>query len=202
MTEQQSGIPSQADHDEQHPPPSSETPLPRQPESPIQAFLRGIFFGPYELRAGWRLCIFILLLVFLFVILTVIGEILAPVSPAPQAELKISAVEVALGVLTFGSVLAAAATMSKLERRPMRAYGLPARGAFGGRFWLGMIWGFSALTVLLLVMHFLGGFNFGHPVLHGREILVYGVLWLLSFIATGFFEEYLVRGYPQFTLTT
>jgi membrane protease YdiL (CAAX protease family) len=42
---------------------------------------------------------------------------------------------------------------------------------------------------------------FGGPELPTSALLRFGVVWALIFILTGIFEEFAVRGYPQFTLT-
>ena len=42
---------------------------------------------------------------------------------------------------------------------------------------------------------------FGGPELPTSALLRFGVVWALVFILTGIFEEFAVRGYPQFTLT-
>jgi membrane protease YdiL (CAAX protease family) len=53
----------------------------------------------------------------------------------------------------------------------------------------------------LLVLRGLGVLDFGGPELPTSALLRFGVLWTLVFILTGIFEEFAVRGYPQFTLT-
>jgi membrane protease YdiL (CAAX protease family) len=47
--------------------------------------------------------------------------------------------------------------------------------------------------------HF-GGYSFGPLALHGNEILKWGLIHLVLFIFVGFFEEFLFRGYTQYTL--
>lgn len=38
-------------------------------------------------------------------------------------------------------------------------------------------------------------------LLFGNDIVRYGAIWLLGFVLVGLFEEYLTRGYVQYTLT-
>ena len=104
--------------------------------------------------------------------------------------------------LLFVSVFAAAAFMGKVERRSFADYALPLRGAFGRRFWEGVVWGLAALSALVLVMWLGHGFGVNRIMLGGREIFSYGGLWALAFLAVAFFEEFLMRGYALFTLTT
>jgi membrane protease YdiL (CAAX protease family) len=84
----------------------------------------------------------------------------------------------------------------------MRSYGLPLQGAFGTNFWIGLLWGFGALSLLLLAMYGARDFSIGATTLSTSAALKFGALWAIAFLLVGFSEEYLFRGYPQFTLTT
>src|ERR1051326_9171685 len=92
--------------------------------------------------------------------------------------------------------------MSAIERRSFSDYALPSRGIFGSQFWQGVLWGFSALTVLLLLMTFAHGFSFGDLALRGPELIHYAWFWAAAFLAIAFVEEFLFRGYALFTLNT
>jgi membrane protease YdiL (CAAX protease family) len=91
--------------------------------------------------------------------------------------------------------------MSRIEKRPFSVYGLPPRAAFGKLFWTGSVWGLLAITLLLSMMRGFHGFYFGHIALHGIRILKFAAFWGLFFLVVGLFEEFLLRGYTQFTLT-
>jgi membrane protease YdiL (CAAX protease family) len=58
-----------------------------------------------------------------------------------------------------------------------------------------------AVTCLMLLISASGGFSFGGLALRGKSLVGYGVAWAIVFLMVGFFEEYLFRGYAQFTLT-
>jgi membrane protease YdiL (CAAX protease family) len=103
-----------------------------------------------------------------------------------------------LGVLSAAVI--AALIMARIERRQWGAYGLPLRNAFSKLFWVGAIWGFLAITLLLELLHGLQVFDFGHIVLQGMSIVRFGMFWGLVFLLVGLFEEFLLRGYAQFTL--
>src|SRR5207247_471696 len=45
-----------------------------------------------------------------------------------------------------------------------------------------------------------GGYSFGDIVLHGKELLRWGILWAVFFVFVGLFEEFTFRGYTQCTL--
>ena len=70
---------------------------------------------------------------------------------------------------TFLLLLLAAWVMTKIERRTIADFGLPARRAFCSQFWQGALIGFAALSTLLRAMHLAGAFSFGTLALHGSE---------------------------------
>jgi membrane protease YdiL (CAAX protease family) len=93
-----------------------------------------------------------------------------------------------------------ALVMMKVERRPWGAYGLPPRRALDNLFWVGAVWGFLGITLLLAALHGVNAFDFGHLALHGVRIAKYAAYWGAMFLLVGLFEEFLFRGYTQFTL--
>jgi len=103
----------------------------------------------------------------------------------------------------FGVLMAAvlpAVVLARVERRPWAAYGLPVRAAFGKLFWVGAAWGFASISVLLGAMYGLRVFDVGHLALHGARIVKFGLFWAVMFLLVGLFEDFLFRGYSQFTL--
>jgi uncharacterized protein len=90
--------------------------------------------------------------------------------------------------------------LSKLEGRRFGSYGLPAYRAFGKQFWLGVIWGLAAITLLLLVMRGVGVFHFGHITLHGTRVYKFAAFWGAVFLVVALYEDFLFRGYSLFTL--
>ena len=178
------------DHQAPEPAPPA---LPAAPPTGIQV----IFRNEKEIRAGWRLLLYLVL----FVALLFAGSYAAAFLRLPQATpLEVTAT----GLLTQEAIamlaaLGAAAILGTLEGRRFGAYGLPARGAFRARFWMGAGWGLAMITAILLLISALGGFSFGSMALHGGAIAGYAVLWAVVFVCVGVFEEFLFRGYMQFT---
>jgi membrane protease YdiL (CAAX protease family) len=77
---------------------------------------------------------------------------------------------------------------------------LPVKRAFGSLFWRGVLWGFLAISALIFALDGLHCFSFGHVILHGTRLARFAGFWALMFLLVGFFEEFLLRGYCQFTL--
>jgi hypothetical protein len=113
---------------------------------------------------------------------------------SPGAEFLIEGVGI---VSTF----VAAWVMSKIEKRKFGGYGIPLRGAFGRTFWLGVIIGLIFESSEMLVISAMGGFSFGTLSLVGAALVKSALLWAVGFVMVGIFEEFLFRGYAQFTLS-
>lgn len=160
-------------------------------ESPF----REVFLGPDGMYAGTRWLIY---LAMGGIILLLEGALLHFIHPhtvgavwwgmVPEANMMLAAI-------LPGFV------MAKVEGRPFGEFGLPARGAFGRNFWVGTLWGISSLTVLMLVLRAAGAFTFGSFNLHGGRIVKFALYYAAFFLITGFFEEFLLRGYSQWVLT-
>src|SRR3954470_12100267 len=165
-----------------------------------------IFLGPNGLRAGWRLLIFALLFATLAWSVNeglrfAVHHHWIPRPPNPNKDF--TPIALIFGVCLFVLfTLVPTAIMAKIERRPMGVYGLPARGAFGKLFWEGCLWGFGALTALLVALRLTGNFYFGQITLHGSAIAYFGLLWGVGFLLVGIAEEYLLRGYSKYTIST
>src|ERR1700690_2507650 len=106
-----------------------------------------------------------------------------------------------LEVGNFGILLGLSRIMSFVESRQVSDYGIPLKNAFGGNFWTGWLLGLAEASVLVGLILVFGGYSFGDWALHGREILLWGLLHLVLFLFVGLYEEFLFRGYVQFTLS-
>lgn len=173
---------------------SSRTPAPQLP--PPEGLISRVFLGSDGLRVGWSL-----LLYAAFWLLIEYG-IVAPVLLAGGFPANAKSPQfVILGeLLSFFSAYAAALLMARLERRPAGVYGLPLGQAFGGLFWVGMLLGLGEVSLLLGLIAAAGGYSFGTVVLHGAGLLDGTALWALAFVLVGLSEEFLFRGYSQYTL--
>jgi membrane protease YdiL (CAAX protease family) len=168
----------------------------------MKRILRKIFLGPNGLRAGWRLLIFFAIVVGLNVVLQGVVVLLAKRwglhEPAGLDPITASISD----VLTLISTVVGTAVMARIEHRKLADYGLPGRNTFGREFRAGSAFGFVSVTILILLIYFAGGYSFGSIALHGSELVRLTALWVLASLLIGFTEEFLFRGYPQFTLAT
>ena len=179
------------------------------PQSPLSSLppqrstLQNIFLNERGLRAGWRLGIFVLLLMAIFfVIITVVrllDHLRGPSAAAPDGVAPIG--QLIAEVVTFAGVLFATWVMSLIEHRKVGEYGLPLQRSSLLTFVRGYIlWGFLPLTGLLLALRALHAFYFGNIGLHGLEIVHWAALWGLVFLFVGLAEEYMFRGYALHAL--
>lgn len=175
-------------------------PSPQLQRGPLERYVRKFFVGPGGIRAGWRLVIFLVIAIVLLAGMIFIAR--ASYQPHPSTTTLDPRIMLSNEVVAFLIVLVASWVMSRIERRRIADYGLPLRRAFRREFWLGIVIGFTAMTVLLVSMRLIGIFSFGTIGLHGFELFKYAALWAVAFLFVGLFEEFFFRGYPLFTLTT
>lgn len=161
---------------------------------------RRIFIGKDGLRAGWSLLIFILIFAALAFCVNRIAHKLHPPTPhAANVELSITA-GFLMELIPFLMVLLVTWIMSNIEHRPNSIYGLGG-GRKGSYFLKGLLSGIICLSLLIVTLWKSGFLVFDSQLLVGSDILRYGVIWLFGFLLVGLLEEYLTRGYLQFTLT-
>lgn len=177
--------------------PSTEPTQPVPPAHP--ATLRNIFIGKDGLRAGWSLLIFVAIFAAIAFCIQMIAHKFGPPPPKRGAELSPAFGYIA-ETLNFGLVLLVTWIMSKIERRPIAVYGFGDRRKVS-HFFAGLGWGVACLSLLVLMLWKTGLLVFDSRLLTGIDVLRYGAIWLLGFLFVGLAEEYLTRGYLQFTLT-
>ena len=173
-------------------------PIPN-PQPPL---LHKIFIGKDGLRAGWSLLIFIAMMAAL---LFAINRIALKIHPRdPNAPKIMTEIPLKMGIIRetipFLAVLLVSWIMSKIERRPNGVYGLGGTRKVA-HFFAGLAWGFMFLSLLVLTLRLTGLLVFDGRLLFRGDILRYGSAWLIAFLMVGLLEEYLTRGYVQFTLT-
>jgi membrane protease YdiL (CAAX protease family) len=179
--------------------PAVTEPVVSTPEPPT---LRRLFFGDDGLRAGWSFLLFIILLVAAFTLLftTLRHFHHLPKPPANAASLPMTAraTTVMDGVqfLVFALV---AGIMSLIERRPWSRYGIVAARAVPD-FFAGFFWGFLCLSTLIGLLFVTHSIAFSGLAMHGSAAAISGAKWLLGFLCVGLAEEFITRGYIQYTV--
>ena len=151
--------------------------------------------GPDGLRSGWSFLLYLGMVVAM--VLAALRGLSKQMHALKGSVWQPLAQEALLAMVAFLPAL----VMARIEKRNFGAYGLPSAQAFGRRFFAGLLWGFSALTVLLCVLRVNGSFYFGSAEIHGARAAKFALFWAAVVILVGFFEEFLFRGYTLFTLT-
>jgi membrane protease YdiL (CAAX protease family) len=174
-------------------------------EAPLPKTVHDVFYNSRGLRPGWRLAIFFLMVFGTAALVQILVRLGGPTSPASGSRAS-SPYMVPIGngiaeLVLFLVILLFSWIMSKIEHRSVGEYGLPVKKGVFTKFITGyVLWGFLPLVVLLSIMRLLGVFYFGNLSLHGKDIVIWGVLWGFMFLMVGFFEEYSFRGYALHTL--
>jgi membrane protease YdiL (CAAX protease family) len=157
------------------------------------SYARTLFFGPDGLRPGWGVAFYVVA----FLVIQRFAVQLAWAHNFGDSGLWSRMLE------EFGDFVAAgvpAAVLARVECRTWGAYGLPLKQIFGRRFLVGALWGFAAISVVMVALYMAHAFFFGHIVLHGWRLLRFAAFWTIYFVLVGLFEEFGFRGYLQFTL--
>lgn len=172
---------------------------PSEAVSPFPRVQYNIWRGPNGIRAGWRLLIFLAMVVPAgYGANSVVGSLLQRQNADPDGP---KAITIATGIFLV-ALLMVSWIMAKIEGRSLSDYGLPWRRAFRGQFWQGTAISLASQPLFLGVLWLLGVFSLGAATLHGIDILKYGVFWALaSFVGTSL-EDFTYRGYILFTLST
>ncbi len=159
--------------------------------------LQRVFIGAKGIRSGWSVLLFAAIYLILNRAVTaVLGRFVSLdfSGPAPLS----------LGLLTEACQLlvVAAATwaMARIENRPLLSYGyIDNRKVI--RLATGGLLGFLCLSVLVAVLWRARLLVFDGVSLSGLSAWNYAVAWAFVFLLVGFFEESLLRGYAQHTLS-
>lgn len=168
-------------------------------ETPTNRNMHWIFFGKDGLRVGWSALLFLAISIVLielggYILLASLRSSINPNTPIGPG------IALVAEIAQFIPVLAATAIMAAIEKRKISVYGYA--GAYKlRRFLWGLAWGFAAISILIASLWKLHLLAFDGSVLHGAVAWKYAAAWGLVFLLTGLFEESLLRGYLQYTLT-
>ena len=157
------------------------------------SYARTLFLGPDGLRPGWGLAFYVAM----FYPLQQLALGFASSLDLGSSGLWNMMLE-ELG--NFVAAVIPAIALARVEHRPWGAYGLPRKQAFARLFWIGALWGFAGISLLMFALYGLHAFAFGQIALHGARLVRFAAFWAIMFLLVGLFEEFLLRGYTQFTL--
>lgn len=171
-------------------------PIPEPPAS--KHGLGWILAGKNGIRAGWGILLFIVIFVAVAFGLSVLlrhffehrmhGGAMTPSAGLVAEGVQLVCVVIATGILAL------------IERKSLLAYGYQGK-ARATRFISGLVWGFVAITVLVLSLWQLEFLAFDGRSLAGAATWSYAFKWAVMFLLVGIFEESLLRGYLQYTMT-
>src|SRR5271155_2264443 len=180
---------------------AQEMPLRHDPQTPpANSTTKRIFIGPNGLRAGLRLLIFIAIIMAMSAVARIIIKRFYPAALDPT---QLTPMRIIAPDLLVCFILAVAAWIrSKMEGRRPGQYGLPRSEALRKNFWVGISIGLLATSTTVLAIFALHGVRFTTAAIHGTAIFTAAAAWGLAFLLSGLAEEFLFRGYAQFTLTT
>jgi len=145
--------------------------------------LSKIFLGANGLRAGWRLLIFLAVLISCLMgfreVVVQTPILTRMVEPLREGWLVVSGALIS-EIQFVLSLLVAVCVMGKIEKRSLGDYGVPGRDFLGQCFWQGVTWWLLAVTCLMLLISASGGLSVGGLALRGKSLAGYGVARLLA----------------------
>jgi len=178
---------------------SSKTPAPDPAGSyrPFHLTLRRVFVAEQGIRAGWSVLTFaVIFWILQTAVFAVLGRFVELDLSGP-IPLRLGFLQESCQVLV---VAAATLVMARIEKRSLLSYGYIGHHRLI-RLVSGVLLGFSCLSVLVGVLWKAGLLAFNGTLLSGFTAWKYALAWGLVFLLVGFFEESLLRGYLQYTLT-
>jgi membrane protease YdiL (CAAX protease family) len=163
---------------------------------PARRGIAYIFTGAEGLRAGWSLLLFVAI----FSLISTAIYLFHPTSKSPPSPAPLESLRLMVGeAIVFLSLVVSAFIVSLVERRPFARYGLGKSQMLPDLF-RGAAWGLLMLSLLVGALALSGALVFDGRAEHGSAALLYAVEWLIAFLLVGLFEEFLFRGFLQFTL--
>jgi membrane protease YdiL (CAAX protease family) len=162
----------------------------------LKSRIAWVFVGSQGLRAGWSILAFLLLVVLIAAGANYLLKLI--LHPHPGGGMTADRTFIGEGLVAF-SLLTAAGLMSLIERRPFARYG------FHGHRWLsdlliGLAWGLVMLSALVGLLAATHALVIDGVALAPVPATISGLKWLAAFVLVGLVEEFLFRGYLQFTL--
>jgi uncharacterized protein len=155
------------------------------------------FVGGHGLRVGWRLAIWFVILFGLAQLIDFL--IVLAFHPGEHAFLDPLRLMIE-DIIGLVAALVATIIMARIERRTFRDYYVPGRGMFARQFWLGILWGFLAVSLLIGMIAAAGGYRIIGAAMSGAVLVRWALLWIATAFVIGVVEEFTFRAYMLRTL--
>jgi uncharacterized protein len=159
--------------------------------------LRRMFVGEQGIRTGWRVLLFVAIYLLLDAATTTAMNHFVPFDPKQPIPLGLAFLQESC---ELALVVMATAVMARIEKRSIFSYGYIGQHK-AIRFISGALWGFLCLSVVVGILWKAKFLVFGGVSLNGFTAWKYAFAWALLFLLVGIFEESLLRGYLQYTLS-
>jgi uncharacterized protein len=161
--------------------------------------LHAVFFSrDNRIRAGWRLLIWFIIVI---AIDSGVGFVAGmALSRADNHAFLDPRWLLAGDVSILISALIATLIMARIENLSLRNYYIPTGNFFSRQFWQGLLWGFSAVSLLVGLIAALHGYRITGLAIRGGPLVRATFWWLAAAFAIGVAEEIGFRGYMLRTL--
>ena len=174
----------------------------RSGNAPVRvSFVRRVFFGADGLRAGWSLLLFIAFAALMQSATLAVFKHLHRANPDELRHIARYPYQILItNGIPFVVIAIATILMSRIEGRPIEAYGIGRTPGAGRQFLGGMFWGAAALSLPVLALWRMHLLVFDGVLLSGGDGVRFGLEWMGAFLLVGLFEESSSRGFVQFTI--
>lgn len=158
-----------------------------------------IFFRPdLQIRAGWRLLIWLVIAGLIDSALEFLASLAIPGAnnhPFLDPRWLLTG-----DAFLFIAAVLATLIMARIENATLHDYYIPTRDFFRPQFWQGLLWGFLAVSLLVGLIAVFHGYRIIGMAIHGSALLRATLWWLAAAFAIGVAEEIAFRGYLLRTL--
>ena len=166
---------------------------------PPQKDVRWLSIGKDGLRAGWSALLYLLIVFLLGVGVSQVLKLLHHRPASRAGGMSASSTLIGEGI-SFAVVALAGFCVSLVERRSFALYGIGSLRGRMGQFATGALWGAALLSTLVLLLASQHLLVFTGVLMGGAQMLQWGLVWAAAFLLVGLFEEFLTRGFLQFTV--
>jgi membrane protease YdiL (CAAX protease family) len=159
--------------------------------------IRRVFVSGQGMRPGWSALLFAAIYLTLeALVMAALGHFVS-LDLAGPIPLHLALLQESCEVLV---VLVATLVMARIENRRLLSYGYTGEHR-AIRLVSGVVWGFLCLSSLIGILWKARLLVFDGQSLSGLVAWKYAIAWALLFLLVGIFEESLLRGYLQHTLS-